>query len=133
MFKANFDIMPAAVETTDLQGSLLLMEVGEKLFSYLVYDKSSQRFLGYRQYMLDYFPGKTNFESLQDILSNDPVLQLSYPEAYVIYNYTDSGLLPEHDFHIELNKPVVELINGNARKGLFLSEKVHGWDMYNIY
>lgn len=133
MFKANFDIMPSAVESTDMQGSLLLMEVGEKLFSYLVYDKPGQRFIGYRQYMLDYFPGKTNFESLQDILSNDSVLQLSYPEAYVIYNYSDSGLLPEHDFHSELNKPVVELTHGNASKGLFLSEKVNGWDIYNIY
>ena len=133
MFKATFDIIPAEKENTVFQNSLLLMEVGEKLFSYVFYSKQDQQVLGFRQYMLDYFPGKSNFETLQEILAEDELLQLPLREAYVIYNYTDSGLVPEKYFHIELNKPIAELVSGNTRKGLLLSEKVTGWKMYNIY
>lgn len=133
MFRATFDIKPENIPTEDLQGSLLLMEVSGNVFSYVIYNKAQQRFLGLRQYSLDYNPGKTNLETFRDILQNDEVLQYDFREAYVVYNYSDSNLLPEKHFHIELNKPVIELVYGNARKGLLLSEKVYGWDLYNTY
>ena len=133
MLKATFDIIPETNRQEDIQNSLLLMEVGEKVFSYVLYNKQQQRFMGLRQYNLDFMPGKPVMEALQEILAGDELLQLSYREAFVIYHYTDSNLLPEKLFHIELNKPVTELIFGNAHKGLLLSEKVPGWNVYNIY
>jgi len=133
MFRATFDIKPENVPAEDIQGSLLLMEVSGNVFSYVIYNKAQQRFLGLRQYSLDYNPGKTNLETFRDILDNDELLQYDFREAYVVYNYTDSNLLPEKYFHIELNKPVIELVYGNARKGLLLSEKVYGWELYNTY
>lgn len=111
----------------------MLMEVSGNVFSYVVYNKSQQRFLALCQYSLDYNPGKTNLETFRDILDQDEVLQYDFRESYVVYNYTDSNLLPEKHFHIELNKPVIELVYGNAHKGLLLSEKVYGWDLYNTY
>ena len=133
MLKANFDIVPEMRDSDELRNSQLLIEVGEKMFSYVVYNKEERRFLGLRQYNLDYTPGKTMLENLLDIISNDELLQIPFKEAFVIYNYTDSSFLPEKVFHIELNQPVTEIIYGNARKGLMLSEKVNGWKMYNIY
>ena len=133
MLKATFDIVPEASRQEDIQNSLLLMEVGEKVFSYVLYNKQQQRFMGLRQYNLDFMPGKPVMEALQEILAGDELLQLSYREAFVIYHYTDSNLLPEKLFHIELNKPVTELVFGNAHKGLLLSEKIPGWNVYNIY
>jgi hypothetical protein len=99
----------------------------------VVYRKSPQHFLGYRQYNLEFIPGKTTYETLMEILAGDEFLQHHYQESAVIYNYTDSNLLPEKFFHVGLNKPVTELVYGNARKGLLLSEKVNGWGMYNVY
>jgi len=133
MFKATFDIVPETRDTEVLQNSQLLIEVGEKLFSYVVYHKEQRRFLALRQYNLDYTPGKNLLESLLEIISGDELLQTHFREAFIIYNYSDSNLLPSKFFHIELNQPVTELVYGNARKGLMLSEKVNGWDMYNVY
>ncbi|WP_136579185.1 DUF3822 family protein [Niastella caeni] len=133
MLKANFDIVPEMRDSDELRNSQLLIEVGEKMFSYVIYHKEQRRFLGLRQYNLDYTPGKTMLENLLEIITNDELLQIQFREAYVIYNYTDSSFLPEKVFHIELNQPVTEIIYGNARKGLMLSEKVNGWKMYNIY
>jgi hypothetical protein len=133
MLKANFDIVPEMRDADELRNSQLLIEVGEKMFSYVIYNKEQRRFVGLRQYNLDYTPGKTMLENLLEIITNDEFLQIQFKDAFVIYNYTDSSFLPEKVFHIELNQPVTEIIYGNARKGLMLSEKVIGWRMYNIY
>ncbi|HEX6432182.1 MAG TPA: DUF3822 family protein [Niastella sp.] len=133
MLKANFDIVPEMRDADELQNSQLLIEVGEKMFSFVIYHKEQRRFVGLRQYNLDYTPGKTMLENLLEIITNDELLQVQFKDAFVVYNYTDSSFLPEKVFHIELNQPVTEIIYGNARKGLMLSEKVIGWRMYNIY
>jgi hypothetical protein len=133
MFKATFDIVPESTDTEELRNSRLLIEVGEKVFSYVFYNKEQQHFLGLRQYNMDFSPGKSMLESLLEIIAADELLQTNFREAFVIYNYTDSSLLPSDLFNIDLNQPATELVYGNARKGLLLSEKVNGWDMYNIY
>jgi hypothetical protein len=133
MLKANFDIVPETRDSEELRNSQLLIEVGEKMFSYVLYNKEHRRFLGLRQYNLEYTPGKSMLENLLEIITNDELLQIPFREAFVIYNYTDSNFLPEKVFHIELNQPVTEVVCGNARKGLLLSEKVIGFKMYNIY
>jgi hypothetical protein len=133
MLKANFDIVPEMRDSDELRNSQLLIEVGDKMFSYVIYHKEQRRFLGLRQYNLDYTPGKTMLENLLEIITNDELLQIPFKEAFIIYNYTDSNFLPEKVFHIELNQPVTEIIYGNAKKGLLLSEKVIGFKMYNIY
>jgi hypothetical protein len=133
MLKATFDIIPESTRQEEIQNSLLLMEVGDRVFSYVLYNKQQQRFVGLRQYNLDFIPGKPVMEALQEILAGDELLQHTYREAFVVYHYTDSNLLPEKFFHIELNKPVTELVFGNAHKGLLLSEKIPGWNVYNIY
>lgn len=133
MLKATFDIIPETARQEELQDSLLLMEVGDRVFSYILYNKQQQKFMGLRQYTLDFLPGKAPMEALQEILEGDELLQYHYREAFVVYHYMDSNLLPEKYFHIELNKPVTELVFGNAHKGLLLSEKIPGWNVYNIY
>lgn len=133
MVKATFDIMPGGTDAEDLHNQLLLMEIGEQLFSYVLYNRQQQRFLGFRQYNLDFMPGKAPMEALQDVLAADELLQHPFREAFLIYHFPDSNLLPEKFFHMELNRPVTELVYGNARKGLLLSEKVPDWNLYNIY
>jgi hypothetical protein len=64
MFKATFDIVPETTDTEELRNSRLLIEVGEKVFSYVFYNKEQQHFLGLRQYNMDLTPGKTMLESL---------------------------------------------------------------------
>ncbi|WEK33993.1 MAG: DUF3822 family protein [Candidatus Pseudobacter hemicellulosilyticus] len=133
MVKATFDIIPADPVPEDLHKHLLLMEVGEQLFSYVLYDRQQQLFIGFRQYNLDFIPGKPAMEALQEILAGDELLQQPFREACLIYHFSDSNLLPEKIFHMDLNKPVTELVYGNARKGLLLSEKVPDWNLYNVY
>lgn len=133
MLKATFDIIPDSIADGNLQNNLLLMEVSDQIFCYVLYNRESQRFLGFRQYNLDFIPGKTPLEALTEILAGDQHLQHQFAEAFLVYHYTDSNLIPEKFFAIDLNKPITEIVYGNARKGLLLNDKVQGWDLYNIY
>src|SRR5262245_28425581 len=80
MFKATFDIRPENVPAEEFMSSLLLMEVSSKAFSYVIYNKTQQRFHGFRQYSLDYNPGKTNLETFREILEQDELLQNNFRE-----------------------------------------------------
>lgn len=133
MLKATFDIIPDRIADGNLQNNLLLMEVSDQIFCYVLYNRESRRFLGFRQYNLDFIPGKTPLEALSEILTGDEHLQRHFAEAFLVYHYTDSNLIPEKFFAIDLNKPITEIVYGNARKGLLLNDKVQGWDLYNIY
>ena len=75
MLKATFDIIPENARQEEMQNSLLLMEVGDKVFSYVLYNKQQQRFLALRQYNLDFLPGKPVMEALQEVLAGDDLLQ----------------------------------------------------------
>src|SRR5688572_21510764 len=92
MYKATFDIVPETYDLEEVRNSCLLIEVGEKVFSYLFYNKEQQHFLGLRQYSIDNSPGKTMLESLLEIIAADEMLQMNFKEAFVIYNYSDSSL-----------------------------------------
>jgi hypothetical protein len=133
MLKATFDIIPDSIASENLQNNLLLMEVSDQIFCYVLYSRESRRFIGFRQYNLDFIPGKSPLEALSEVLSGDEHLQHHFAEAYLVYHYTDSNLLPEKYFTIDLNKPITEIVYGNARKGLLLNDKVEGWGLYNIY
>ena len=74
MLKANFDIVPEMRDADELRNSQLLIEVGEKMFSFVIYNKEQRRFVGLRQYNLDYTPGKTMLENLLEIITNELLL-----------------------------------------------------------
>lgn len=133
MLKPVFDIVPASWAQDELLNSILLIEIGEKLVGYVVYDKEQKQLLGLRQYHLDISAERSTAQALNEIIANDALLQQNWKEAVVVYNFPDSSLLPDKYFDIGMNKSITDLLFGNAFKGLILSEKIPAWDVYNIY
>jgi len=133
MTKPVFDIIPAAWTQDELLHSILLIEISEKLFGYVVFNKDLKQLLGLRQYHLDISTERPTIQAMNDIIANDGLLQQPWKEAIVIYNFPDSSLLPDKYFDIGMNKSITEFLFGSAFKGLILSEKIPAWDVYNIY
>lgn len=130
--KPAFDINTESVDSAQLKACTLLLELNEKQLTCVWVNKVSHQLLRLRQYHLE--TGATEPAALlQDLVENDTELQQEIREAVVIYNYGDSTLIPDNYFSIDLCKPVTELISGSAHKGLVLSEKVYGRDIYTIY
>ncbi|MGZ5134229.1 MAG: DUF3822 family protein, partial [Flavitalea sp.] len=113
--------------------SILLMEVSEKLFGYVVFNKEQNQFLGLRQYHLDTSSEQPPAQVLNEIITNDPLLRQSWKEFVAIYSFPDSTLLPEKYFDIGMNKTFTDLLFGHAFRGTILSEKIPAWEVYNIY
>lgn len=133
MIKPVFDIVPAAWAQDELSNSILLIEISERLFGYVIYNKQQKILLGLRQYHLDISSERPTAQALNEIILNDALLQQPWGDAVVIYNFPDSSLLPDMYFDIGMNKSIAELLFGNAFKGLILSEKIPAWDVYNVY
>ena len=133
MTKPVFDIMPESSPQEEFVNHILLVEVSEKLFGYLLFNKEAHQFLGLRQYHLNVSVERPTSMALNEIIANDTLLNQPWNNAVVIYNFPDSTLLPEKFFDIGMNKSIMELVHGNAFRGLVLSEKVQSWEVYNIY
>ena len=133
MTKAVFDIVPDIWAQDELSDSILLMEISENLFRYMIFNKQQNQFLGIRQYHLDNSSEQPTAQALNEIITNDSLLQKPWKEFVAIYSFPDSTLLPEKFFDIGMNKTFTELLFGNAFKGIILSEKISAWEVYNIY
>ncbi|MEP7258543.1 MAG: DUF3822 family protein [Flavitalea sp.] len=130
MIQPAFDI---GNDQVNLENASLLMEVGEKFFNYIIYQHDPKQLLRVRQYNLESTLDKNIQELLEEIIAGDPLLNEPVKEKVILYNFPESSLVPESHFDIGMNKSVTQVVYGDAHKGLVLSEKIYGWDMYNIY
>lgn len=128
-----FTISRDLIDPSELEQCLLLLEVGENHFRYVFFNREKGAVHCLRQYVRDKGERNNETEWIDELIASDEWLQQKAKEAVIVYNYTDSTLLPESVFQMELNRPVTELLYGDAPKGLFLSEKIQGWPMYNVY
>lgn len=133
MLSPVFDITLPSLQPSDLQQCTLLAEIGERQVSFVWYKKNNRQLLKLQQFHFQGSAGWPPMDWLQDVLTLDPSLTESVKEAVVLYNLTECQLLPASSFNFDINKPIIETICGNAPRGLVLSEKVQGKDIYSIY
>lgn len=133
MLKPAFNIVAIDGDPDELISCILLMEVGEKMFSYVLLNKEKNRFFAVRHYNLDVSHEKTTTEILNEIIKDDKLLQQPVKEIIVVYNFPDASLLPETFFNTAISKPLTELMHGDVHRGLVLSERVQGFSMTNVY
>jgi Protein of unknown function (DUF3822) len=131
MAKILFDIS-AAEEVVDWQRCHLVMEVGRHIFSYAVLNAAKQP-VRIRFYELTGENDRDLTDDVDEIINGDEVLKEKMKERIVIYNFPESHLVPEKHFHITANKELMELLHGDLNKGIILSEKIHGWNQYNVF
>jgi hypothetical protein len=133
MMKPSFDIVSTDESVIDAGKACLVVELGNKLFSYILYNKESKQLKALRHYPLDQLPGKTVSEAVEEIIAEDEILRNNFNDAIIIYNYPESNLVPAAFFDINVNKSLIDTIYGDVYKGLVLSEKIDAWDIYNVY
>jgi hypothetical protein len=130
--KPAFDITTENMDSALLKPCTLLLELNERQLTCAWVNKNNHQLLRLKQYHFE-LSDDDPATVLQDLVESDDHLQQEIREAVVIYNYGDTNLLPDPYFTIEVSKPLAELVTGNAHKGLVLSEKIFGREMYSIY
>ena len=132
MLRPSFDVTSPGW-SSEKADHYLVIEVSDRLFSYVLLDADRKQLYCLRQYNFDWLLKTSIAEQLDSIIDNDPYLQGNIRDVIVVYNYEESNLVPENYFNLGLNKTLTELVFGKAKKGLVISEKINNWSLYNVY
>ncbi len=133
MLRPSFDIAAPGWSAEQQGENYLVIEVSDRLFSFVLLDAERKQLYCLRQYNFDWLHKTSIAEQLDSIIDNDPYLQGTIRDVIVVYNYEESNLVPESYFNLGLNKSLTELVFGKAKKGLVISEKINNWSLYNVY
>jgi uncharacterized protein DUF3822 len=133
MIKPSFDIIPADISPAEWEQSMLLLEVSANFLGCVWYNQPKQKLLGLRQYTIEDTVDKTSLDLMEDLLRDDEQLNTKVSKVVMVYNFMESTLVPEAYFQSDLNRPVLDLMFGDAEKGLVLSEKIDVQPVYNVY
>ena len=131
MAKTLFDITETT-DSIDWQRCHLIMEMGRYNFSYAILG-SNKKLIRLRYHELDGRNNRELADEMEEIIEGDEVLRQNMKERVLVYNFPESQLVPEKYFHINANQELMELLNGDLNKGIILSEKISGWNQYNVF
>ncbi len=132
MNTSNFDIAGRDLSMVDWMSCRLVVEVSNHYLYYIVLE-GQDSFVALKYYS---FIINNNFEltsALEGIYRDDEVLRHKMKEQVVIYNSPENCLVPQKHFDGTLNKNIIEMLHGDLHKGMILSEKVYGWNLFNVY
>jgi len=132
MTKPVFNISGADITAETSSQATLLMEVNESAFSYVIVDES-KKLLTAAYFVLNHTEGRNLADNIRDIVDTQEVLQLDFKESVVVYNFSESTLVPGGFYNHDANRELVELLFGNLKKGLVLTEKDDQSNLHTLY
>ncbi len=118
--------------TEDFSRLFLLLEVTETSFSYAILDEEN-KLVAAAYYVYPSGEGRNVTDAIREIIYGQETLQKDFSEEIIVYNFSESTLIPDSVYKQEINREVVEVLFGNLRKGLVLSEKVGDSNIHTIY
>ena len=132
MTKPIFNISGSSVSPETCAKALLLMEVNESSFSYIVVGED-QKLLEAAYFILSHPEGRNLADSIREIVDAQEILQNEFRESVVVYNFSETTLVPGSYYHHDANRDLMDLLFGNLKKGLVLSEKSNHIDLHTLY
>ncbi|HVW60699.1 MAG TPA: DUF3822 family protein [Puia sp.] len=133
MVKPAFQIEVPDITDDDLLQCRLLVEVNAHSFSYTLLNQRNMGPLVIKYFQLEQEKNTPLAGTLKEILEGEPLLKRAVKETLLVYNFPESSLVPEPLFSMDTNKEIIDIVHGNLRKGLVLSEKIPWWELFNVY
>ncbi|HTE25100.1 DUF3822 family protein [Flavitalea sp.] len=133
MIRPSFDITALNINPAEWEQSILLLEVSGNFLGCVWYNQPKQKLLGVRHYNFEDTVDKSSRDLMEELLKEDLMLNSHVSKVVMVYHYPESTLVPETYFQSELNRPVLDLMFGDAEKGLVMSEKIDILPVYNVY
>ena len=131
MYKVLFDINSTASSNSDKE-SRLFLELGEHHL-YLMLVASSGHLLRVKYFLLDPPVANDLPDLMRDILRNESWVAAHEHEVIALYHFSENLLVPAANFDLDRNRIMLELINGDLKKGSILSEKIKGLPVFNLF
>ena len=125
------------IETTELNaensGSAgVLMELSEHAFSYLI-TAENHDILAAAYFVLPDRDELTQAHALREIIYGQDILQHAYRQTIILYNLSESALIPDEIYQQEINSDLTDVLFGNLKKNLVLTDKHQEAVAHTIY
>ncbi len=127
-----FDIIPSDLSLIEWHDCRLVIEISPDYFYYTVL-KGRHSVVGLKYYQLSYNNNQEMVNLLEETVNEDAVLKEKISSCSVIFNWPENCLVPGIYFNKDVNKEMLGLMHGYLNKGLMLSEKINGAQMYVVY
>jgi hypothetical protein len=127
-----FIIEGAEIDAHASESALLLMEVNETSFIYVIVDEN-QKLLRAAYFSLSPAEGRNLADAIREIVDTQEILQHDFRQSVVVYNFSETTLIPGSVYNHEANRDLVDLLFGNLKKGLVLSEKGNNSELHTLY
>ena len=127
-----FIIEGATIDAHASESALLLMEVNETSFIYVIVDEN-QKLLRAAYFALSPAEGRNLADAIREIVDSQEILQHDFRQSVVIYNFSETTLIPGSVYNHEANRDLIDLLFGNLKKGLVLSEKGNNSELHTLY
>ncbi|MET0243982.1 MAG: DUF3822 family protein [Flavitalea sp.] len=133
MIRPSFNIVPENANAEEWEQSIMVLEVSPNFLGCVWYNQPKQKLLGLRHYNIEELGGRTCREIMTDILRDDELLNVKVAKVIMVYNYSECSIVPEQHFEPSYNRPMLNMMYGDAEKSLVLSEKIDVLPVYNVY
>lgn len=132
MIEPVINIASPGMASVEWNQCRLVIEMSQHYFHYIVVRKDGTVVV-LKFYQFTSKSTAETMELLEKILQHDTILKESMEESVIVYNWPENCLVPEKYFHVDLIAELLTLIHGDLNRGVVFSEKVSGWDMYNVF
>ena len=125
--KTNLHIK--AGDNTDPSQSILLMNAGEKYFSFSRLNHLSKELIEFGYYSTE----NIKEDGWADFFEQNDVLSERYYQSAIAFNVAESVLVPAEYYRSEDVQLQLKTVYGNSVQSVLIAEHLPDWNMYNVY
>lgn len=133
MIQPSFQLRNQIVELETPQHVSLIIEYSKSQIVFIWHKKSNATLLMLRVYPLPQSKESDPIAHLNDIFESEPIHDWQPIDVQLMYQTMEFSLLPASVYQIDMAQSLMQLVAGDAEKGLVFSEKIPGFDIYGVY
>ncbi len=126
----SFQIRPAEKASLVYNQCTLIVDAGERHFSFVLYSGENNEFVALEYYQ---FSARQKQEELKELLSSNTLLQLEYHAIHIFYNSPGGLIVPERFYDEDTSSKMLELVAGDLHASMPLFDQIESLNMRNIY
>lgn len=132
MIKPVFHLETTELNAENSGNANLLMELNEYAFSYLV-TSDNHDILAAAYFVLPDRDDLSHAHALREIIYGQDMLQHPFRQTICLYNFSECTLVPDEIYNSDINNDLTDVLFGNLRKNLVLTEKHHEAVAHTVY
>lgn len=127
---AVYQIQVPPIVPEDASGYNLYIDIGSDHLCFAVLNPAERQFIALQHFNLEKYNALSH---TREIIERNEWLRKTYNSTEVVYNFSESILVPEKFYMPSINEPSLELVYGDIHKGKQFSDHISEWELYHIY